>query len=124
MSFLAPFWLGVAALAAGAVFALHLITTQRPPASMLPTARFVPAGDARASSRAARPTDLLLLLLRCAALVLLGTAFAGPVTHSRGSSLARVILVDRSRGAQPDVRDSAGAHMHAGDALVLFDSVA
>ncbi len=124
MSFLAPLWLAAAALAALGVVALHLITTQRPPASPLPTARFVPQGDARASSRAARPTDLLLLLLRCMALLLLGTAFAGPVTRSRGASLARVIVADRSRAAQRDVRDSAVALARAGDAAVLFDSAA
>ncbi len=124
MSFLAPLWLAAAAIASLGVVALHLITTQRPPASALPTARFVPQGDARASSRAARPTDLLLLLLRCAALMLLGTAFAGPVTHAGGASLARVIVVDRSRGAQADVRDSAVALARPGDIVVLFDSSA
>jgi hypothetical protein len=124
MSFLAPVWIGAAVAAAFGVVLLHLITTQRPPASVLPTARFVPQGDARASSRAARPTDLLLLALRCAALLLLGAAFAGPVTRSGGSSLARVIVADRSRGAQGDVRDSARALLRNGDALVLFDSAA
>ncbi len=122
MSFLAPVWIGAAVAAALGVVLLHLITTQRPPASVLPTARFVPAGDARASSRAARPTDLLLLALRCAALLLLGAAFAGPVTRSGGTSLARVIVADRSRGAQGDVRDSVRALVRSGDALVLFDS--
>ena len=131
MSFLAPLWLAAAAAAALGAVALHFITTQRPPASPLPTARFVPQGDARASSRAARPTDLLLLLLRCAAILLLGAAFAGPVTHARGTSLARVILVDRSRGSLADVRDSALAVMRGGDGaargadvVVLFDSSA
>ena len=124
MSFLAPLWFAAAAAAVLGVVALHLITTQRPPPAALPTARFVPQGDARASSRAARPTDLLLLLLRCLALLLLGTAFAGPVTHSRGSSLARVIVVDRSRGALADARDSAAALVKDGDAVVLLDSAA
>ncbi len=124
MSFLAPIWLGAAVLGALGVVALHLITTQRPPSMMLPTARFVPEGDSRASSRAARPTDLPLLLLRCAAILLLGAAFAGPVSRTRGAALARVIVVDRSRGALPDVRDSALALVRAGDVLVLFDSSA
>ncbi len=124
MTFLAPLWLAAAALAVAGVFALHLITTQRPPPQLLPTARFVPAGDARASSRAARPTDVLLMLLRCAALLLLGAAFAGPVTHSRGSSLARVLVVDRSRSSSVDIRDSAQVLARQGDALVLFDSSA
>lgn len=124
MSFLAPVWLVAAAIASIGVVALHLITTQRPPPSELPTARFVPQGDARASSRAARPTDLLLLLLRCAALLLMGAAFAGPVTHARGTPLARVVVIDRSRGTLADVRDSAVALTRSGDALVLFDSAA
>jgi len=129
MNFLAPLWLAAAGAAALGAVALHFITTQRPPASPLPTARFVPQGDARASSRAARPTDLLLLLLRCAAILLLGAAFAGPVTHARGTSLARVILVDRSRGSLADVRDSTLAltQSDAGrsaDVVVLFDSSA
>src|SRR5471032_1624505 len=124
VSFLAPLWFAVAAAAVAGVIALHLITTQRPPPAPLPTARFVPQGDARASSRAARPTDLLLLLLRCVALLLLGTAFAGPVTRSRGASLARVIVVDRSRGSLRDVRDSAVAIARSGGAIVLFDSSA
>ncbi len=131
MSFLAPLWLAAAGAAALGAVALHFITTQRPPASLLPTARFVPQGDARASSRAARPTDLLLLLLRCAAILLLGAAFAGPVTHARGAALGRVILVDRSRGSLADVRDSALALMRnvdraarGADVVVLFDSSA
>lgn len=124
MSFLAPFWLGVAALAALGVAALHFITTQRPPPSILPTARFVPGGDARASSRAARPTDLPLLAMRCVALLLMGAAFASPVTHAGGSTLARVVVVDRSRAATAGTRDSAIAFVRTGDALVLFDSAA
>ena len=124
MSFLAPFWLGAAGAAALGAVALHFIATQRPPAAPLPTAHFVPQGDSRASSRAARPTDLLLLVLRCAALLLLGAAFAGPVTRATGTPLARVIVADRSRGALADVRDSAAALVRPGDALVLFDSSA
>jgi hypothetical protein len=124
VSFLAPLWFAAAAAAVAGVIALHLITTQRPPAAPLPTARFVPQGDARASSRAARPTDLLLLLLRCVALLLLGTAFAGPITHGVGASLARVVVADRSRAAGADTRDSAVTLTRAGDALVTFDSVA
>lgn len=122
MSFLAPFWLGVAAIAAAGIFAMHLITTRRPPPAPLPTARFVPGGDARSASRANRPADLLLLALRIAALLLLGAAFARPVSRPGGSALARVVVVDRSRSAQADVRDSAVAVWHEGDLLVVADS--
>jgi hypothetical protein len=106
------------------VVALHLITTQRPPAEPYPTARFVPAGDARAAARAARPSDLWLLLLRVTALVLLGAAAARPVWTTRGAPLARVLVVDRSRSAGPDAVDSARAYWRPGDALVVFDSSA
>jgi hypothetical protein len=128
VTFLAPLWLAAAAASVLGAVALHLITTQRPPAAPLPTARFVPAGDARASSRAARPTDLLLLLLRCAALLLLGTAFAGPVARAASTTFARVIVVDRSRGTLADTRDSALAVLHSAGAaagvVIVFDSSA
>jgi hypothetical protein len=124
MTFLAPFWFAVAAIAAAGIFALHLITTRRPPAAPLPTARFVPGGDARAASRASRPTDVPLLLVRLLALVLLGAAFAGPVARGGGASLARVVIVDRSRSARSDVRDSALSLVRPGDAIVIADSAA
>jgi hypothetical protein len=124
MTFLAPFWFAVAAIAAAGIIALHLITTRHPPAAPLPTARFVPRGDARAASRASRPTDVPLLLLRLLALILLGAAFAGPVARGGGASLARVVIVDRSRSALPDVRDSAQSLVRHGDAIVLADSAA
>lgn len=122
MTFLAPLYFAVAAIAAAGIFAWHLIATRRPPSAPLPTARFVPHGDARAASRTSRPTDVPLLLLRVLALVLLGAAFAGPVTRRGGASLARVVIVDRSRSALPDARDSAQSLVRPGDALVLADS--
>ena len=122
MTFLAPLWFAVAAVAAAGIVALHLITTRRPPAAPLPTARFVPDGDARAASHASRPTDVPLLLLRLLALVLLGAAFAGPVSRGGGASLARVVILDRSRSALSDVRDSAQLIVRRGDAIVLADS--
>jgi hypothetical protein len=121
MNFLAPLWLGAAALAIAATVALHFITTRRPPAALLPTARFVPEGEARASSRAARPTDIPLLLLRCVALLLLGAAFARPVTYERGATL---VIVDVSRSAPAGARDSAVALANGAGAVILFDSSA
>jgi hypothetical protein len=58
------------------------------------------------------------------ALVLLGAAFARPVSRGGGAALARVVIVDRSRGALPDVRDSARTLLHPGDAIVIADSSA
>jgi hypothetical protein len=124
MTFLAPVWLAVAAIAAAGIFALHLITTRRPPAAPLPTARFVPGGDARAASRTSRPTDVLLLLFRIFALALMGVAFAQPVARRGGVSLARVVILDRSRSARADVRDSAQSVIRSGDAIILADSAA
>jgi len=124
VTLLAPVWLAVAALAALATVALHFIATQRPPAAMLPTARFVPAGDARAAARASRPSDLLLMLVRVLTLLLLGAAFARPVLRPRGTALVRVFVADRSRDARADVGDSVRGLWREGDALVVFDSTA
>ena len=124
MTFLAPEWIGAAVIAALGITALHLITTQRPPVALLPTARFVPGGDARAAARAARPTDVVLLLLRIAALMLLGLAFAHPIIRRSSATTARVVVLDRSRSAGPSTADSARAVWRAGDALVVFDSAA
>ncbi len=124
MTFLAPWWIGVAAIAALGVTMLHLITTRRPPVMLLPTARFVPGGEARAAARAARPTDLLLLLLRIAALMMLGIAFAHPMIRGRTTTTAHVVVLDRSRSAGPAAADSAHAIWRVGDGLVVFDSAA
>ena len=124
MTFLAPFWISVAAIAVLGITLLHLITTQRPPVSLLPTARFVPGGEARAAARAARPTDLLLLLLRIAALMMLGLAFAHPILRGRNLTTAHIVVLDRSRSAGPDAADSAQAIWRVGDGLVVFDSAA
>lgn len=124
MTFLAPVWIGVAVIAALGITALHLITTQRPPVALLPTARFVPGGDARAAARSARPTDVVLLLLRIAALMLLGLAFAHPIIRRSSATTARVVVLDRSRSAGPSAADSARAAWRSGDALVVFDSAA
>lgn len=124
MTFAAPMALGVAAAAALGVVLWHLIATQRPEPELLPTARFVPVGEARAASRASRPTDLLLLALRVLALIALGAAFAGPRPTHRKAGMVRVLVADRSRAAQRDVGDSVRALWRAGDVLVWFDSTA
>jgi aerotolerance regulator-like protein len=124
VSFLAPLWLAVAGAAVVVVVALHLISTQRPLPAPFPTARFVPESEARAATRARRPADLALLMMRILALLLLGAAAARPVARTHGASAARVLLVDRSRSARGDVRDTALALWRPGDALVVFDSAA
>ena len=126
MSFLAPFMLGAGAIAAAAVFALHLLTTRRPPMSVLPTARFVPISDASAVSRSTRPSDLALLACRVLAVLLLAAAFARPVLDAPGPAVRAVVMLDVSS----NVADAAAAERLArekltdGGAVVLFDSTA
>jgi hypothetical protein len=91
---------------------------------ILPTARFVPDVPARAASRAPRPTDLLLLLMRAFAALLLGLAFAGPVLRPQRVPLVRVVMLDRSVAVSaPDSAAAAAlAHLRPGDVLVPFDT--
>ena len=126
MSFAAPAFFVAGALAALAIVALHFLARQRPRAAPFPTARFVPERTARAPSRALTPTDLLLLLLRALAVLLLGAAFARPAWDGARAGTRRVVLVDRSRAvaSAETARDSARAWLRPGDALVLFDSAA
>ncbi len=126
MSFLAPLALAFGAVAAAAVVALHLLTTRRPPPLLLPTARFVPVSEARAVARASRPTDLLLLLLRLLAVLLVAAAFARPVRDAVGPRVRTVVLLDVSAS----VADRAAAAARArelsgvGGAVIGFDTAA
>jgi hypothetical protein len=126
MTLLAPVWLIVGIAAALGVLALHFIARMRPAPMFLPTARFVPDLPARAASRAPRPTDWLLLLLRAAAALLLGLAFAGPIAQPARTPVARIVLLDRS--AAVPAADSAGtlaaSLLRDGDVLVTFDTTA
>ncbi len=126
MSLLAPLLLGLGLAAGALVFGLHLITTRRPPAAPLPTARFVPVSEARAIARASRPTDLLLLALRLLAVVMIGAAFARPVLDAAGPAVRSVVLLDVSAAvADPAAaRDTALARLTPGGALVVFDTAA
>ena len=126
MSVAAPLFLWIASAVALATVAAHLLAWRRPPASPFPTARFAPDRPARVVSRTVRPTDLLLLAVRVALVMLVGIALARPTftPHRRGN--ARVIVVDRSRSAADAavVSDTARSVFRAGDVLVVFDSVA
>lgn len=111
----APGYLLAALAASAAVVALHLLGWRRPPAVALPTARFVPHAAVRAVSRQVRPSDLLLLALRVAALLLTGLAMARPAMAPRRAGVARVIVVDASRrvASMTEAMDSARAHVGA-----------
>jgi hypothetical protein len=125
VSWLIPTALTVAIIGALATIALHFIARSRPVAEPLPTARFIPDRAIHARTRSIALTDVLLMLLRLTALLLLGFAVAGPV-FSAGGKTSRIVLADRSRAvASTDaVRDSVRAYLRQGDQLIAFDSSA
>lgn len=96
MSFAAPGWLAVAAVAALGVVAIHLIAWRQPESVSLPTARFVPDEKSRRATRTVRLSDLALLALRVAIVLLVGVGMARPSRESARSGVARVIVVERS----------------------------
>lgn len=126
MSFVSPWMFAAGIAAALGVLALHLLSTRRPTASMLPTARFVPESDVRAVARTSKPTDLLLLVLRALAVLLIGLGFAQPLPDAPGPSVRTVLALEWTT-ALTDVeaaRNAARARLAEGDALVMFDTAA
>ncbi|HEX6575178.1 MAG TPA: BatA domain-containing protein [Gemmatimonadaceae bacterium] len=126
MTFLAPgFFFASLAVAAGIV-ALHFIVTRQPRAGILPTARFVPDMPATATSKATRPSDLLLMLLRVLLVLAAGAGLAKPIFKPSRGAEARVILADISRSVLDSggVADSVRALYRNHDVLIAFDSSA
>lgn len=125
MSWLFPSALAIAGIAALAAIALHFIARSRPLAEPLPTARFIPARPIHARTRSLALTDVLLLLLRIAAIAMMGAAVAAPIGPARGR-VARIVVADRSRDVASiaEVRDSVRAALRTGDVLVAFDTIA
>lgn len=126
MTFLAPgFLFGALAVALGIV-ALHFIVTRQPRAALLPTARFVPDSPATAIVRDARPSDLLLMILRVLIVLAAGAALARPVIKPSRKAEARVFVVDASRAAADprEAIDSTKRLYRPGDAIIVFDSSA
>jgi len=126
MSFLAPWMMIAGIVGALGVVALHLLTTRRPPAVMLPTARFVPESDVRAVARASRPTDVLLLALRALAVLAIAAAFAQPVPDAPGAQVRTVVALEWTT-AVADIeaaRAKAKEYLSRGNALVVFDTAA
>ena len=121
MTWLAPGYLLAGLAAALVVGALHLLAWRRPPAVVLPTARFVPDAPARARARATRPVDRLLLALRVLALLLAGAALARPVRTPERASLSRIVVADlsASAGDAAAVRTAAREAWRPGDVLVI-----
>ncbi len=122
MTLLAPIYFFAAVAVAAATVALHFIVTRQPPSSVLPTVRFVPKSTVRIVTLD-RPRDPWLLLLRVLTVLLVGLAFAQPVLLPERVPVARIVVADVSRsiGEIGEVRDSVGALLREGDALVVFD---
>lgn len=108
----APFILGAAIFGALLTCVLHFLSVRRPPVLMLPTMRFLPERPVRAVSRSARPSDLLLLLLRVAALLLAGVALSGVTWRGTGSKHGRILVIQRDA-----VSDISAARTQLADAL-------
>ena len=122
MTFAAPLWLVGAAALSLVVVALHLLARQRPRPLIYPTARFIPEQVASAPAAARRPSDLLLLLLRVAVIMLIGIAFARPL-RSPPRRTTQIVLLDRSRVASHTLDDSASALLRQAGVVIAFDSM-
>ena len=96
IGFAMPWIFGAAMAAALAITALHFLSVRTPPVMLLPTARFVPERDARAVARQAKPSDVLLLLLRVIALLAAGAALAGARCGQQSGRVASIIVFDRA----------------------------
>lgn len=125
MTILAPWALWVAGGVAALVAALHFLASASPRTMLLPTTRFIPDRAASARARTIRFSDLPLLLLRVAIVMLVGLAFAWPVLSGAKRPVGRVVMVDRGRLADRDeAADSAAKYYAQGDRLFIFDSAA
>ena len=127
MSFLAPWALAIAGIAAAGMVLLHLVARQRPAAYVLPTTRFIPDQRTLVSRAATRPRDLLLLALRVLLLLSVGAAFARPILTPRRGAMARVMLIDRSHAVASPFEAVTKAKALVSDGvpttIIAFDSV-
>jgi hypothetical protein len=122
MTFLAPWALWAAAAASAIIVALHVLASKNPRVTPLPTARFIPDLPLRATARALRLSDVLLMLLRVAVVILAGLAFARPVLTRATRPVGRVVMVDRSPAAsRREAVDSAAKYYRDGDVAFMFN---
>ncbi|HEX9483801.1 MAG TPA: BatA domain-containing protein [Gemmatimonadaceae bacterium] len=126
MTFLAPWALLAGVAGAVGMVLLHLVSRQRPAEYALPTARFIPDQRSLVSRAAFKPRDLFLLALRVLLLLAAGAAFARPVFAPARGSVARIVLLDRSRAAG-DMRDAvsrarAAIGNDANATIIAFDT--
>src|SRR5688572_10319983 len=124
MNLLHPWALAVGGLAVGLPVLIHWLTRPRPVTLPLSTVRFVREAVQQRRARY-RLRDLVILLLRAAAVCLLAWAFARPlagskpvVAHAPGEAV-RVVVLDRSQsmaavtgGVQAFERGRAAAAKH------------
>ena len=123
MSFLAPWALWAAGAVSAAVIALHILASKNPRVVALPTTKFIPDVPLRATARALRLSDVVLMLLRVAVMMLVGLAFARPEVTRGKRAVGRVVMVDQSSAVNlKAAADSAIAIFAKGDALLAFDS--
>ena len=111
-------WVFAVALGASLVItALHFLSVRQPRVRRLPTTRFVPERDARAVARQAKPSDVLLLLLRVLALLAAGAALAGARCSARGARVSSILVVDRALRADSAVLVSRAVGTAAADGV-------
>ena len=101
MTLLYPWFFWASCGAAVGVVALHVISWELREPVPFPTLRFVPEREVIAAELNYRLSDLKLLLLRLAIVLLLGLALAQPFWVAPDSE-ARVVLVDVSAGVARD----------------------
>jgi hypothetical protein len=125
MTFLAPWALWAAGAVSAAVVALHILASKNPKVTALPTARFIPDVPLRATARALRLSDVLLMLLRVAVVMLVGVAFARPELTRARRAVGRVVMVSATPGFKRyAAMDSAMQYYRDGDVAFVFDSAA
>jgi|GEM_PF-1048699 len=123
LTFATPWVLIAGALASAGIVTLHFLSVQRPPVLLLPTTRFLDEGATRAVSRSARPSDVVLLLLRVAALVLSCLALAGPRWMSASATTRQLVVADVAlRKDSAALAQSFGAAQNGATQFVWMDS--
>jgi hypothetical protein len=107
------------------VIALHILASKNPRVTALPTTKFIPDVPLRATARALRLSDVALMVLRVAVVMLVGVAFARPEVTRGRRAVGRVVMVDRSRATGATAAaDSATKYLRDGDIAIVFDSTA
>lgn len=126
MTFLAPAYFIAACFAAAGVVALHFLVTREPRTSVFPTVRFVPQAQVRSFSLALKLTDIPLLLLRVAIVLLIGAALAQPRIPPISKDVTRIVAVDVSRAVRKDSdwRTLVREHTANADVIVALGATA